>query len=146
MLQSGADETKLCLFRARRYGNEHWYGARVCGFDYTHASGDMRYVVKWDDGDASDRIRSLLHDTLGLVHHVEQGNDRTVISMVLIRRTLIIEFPAERLGKCGCPNQLGSTRKTPGGEGLERRLVRCGFCSGARYHHRLLTVIHQWTF
>ena len=112
LLQSGADETKLCLFRARRYGNEHWYGARICGFDYTHASGDMRYVVKWDDGDASDRIRSLLTGTLGLV--------RNVMSMVLIERTLTIEFPAGRLGKCGCPNQLGST--TPGGEeGLERR-------------------------
>ena len=119
LLQSGADETNVCFFRARRYGNEHWYGARICDFDYTHASGDMRYVVKWDDGDASDRIRSLLHDTLGLVHHVEQGNDRTVMSMVLIRRTLIIEFPAERLGKCGCPNQLGSTMV--GEEGLERR-------------------------
>ena len=71
----------------------------------------MRYVVKWDDGDASDRIRSLLTGTLGLV--------RNVMSMVLIHRTLTIEFPAGRLGKCGCPNQLGSTMV--GEEGLERR-------------------------
>ena len=41
-----------------RFRDGSWHGATICGFDYTHGTADLRWLIAWDDGHAGDRLKS----------------------------------------------------------------------------------------
>jgi hypothetical protein len=43
---------------AARYRDGSWHGAEVRGFDHSHATGVLRWIISWEDGDPTDCIKS----------------------------------------------------------------------------------------